>query len=191
VADKATHRAQKRAEKQKKTRAEAQARRARQQTQAGPTLDPRARGWKLGEAWITEGWDEPGATVFGAFTRAGPGGAHAVAIVEVDLAAKGLILAETLMAGSEGAATSAVVAKAGERGLQTCPPERIVRLAAEGRSRAAMASRPVPEGLPAVMHLFGELEPEAGDDLFRGLASAAGPTGPGLLDRLTGWFKRS
>ncbi len=191
MADKATQRRQARAEKQKKTRAEAAAKRARLQAKAGPALDPRARGWKLGEAWITEGWDEPGATVLGAFSRVGPGGAHAIAILEVDLAGRGLIEAEALTVGSDAAATAAVVARAGERGLQGCPPERIVRLANEGRRRSAEASRPPHEGMPAVFHLFGELEPEAGDDLFRGAPPAPASSGPGLLDRLTGWFKRT
>lgn len=182
---KAQQRRGRRLEKQKKKRADA-SRPARGTAPSAVAADPRpARDWPLGECWLSDGWDEPGARVHAVLSRTHADGRTAVAVFELDRSGPGLVSARArggLRPEHVAGESSRLSQEFGVTMLETSPA-LVASLVADARVAGAADD---PPGSSDALALLAGVATEPVQPAF-GPAEAAETKAPreGLLARLS------
>lgn len=180
------------AQKQKKSRAKAQKARANQQRSATPSATKAAR-WPLGDCLISENWYDWGATVHAVLVRQHTDGTAAALFVEVDLANKGLVLAEAIVPIHPATLQQKIAERSEARALIFTEPAHIAQLVHEAVAFNQRHGHPLPAGLGEVEGLLGSLDPDDSPHELRfGEEGEDDDTEEvprmSLLDRVRGWF---
>lgn len=185
VADKRTAKAQKKREKDRLKRS-----RAKKERRGGGTTGSGMRAassWPLGECWVSEGYDQPGAQVLAAFSRMHGTGRGSVAFFSLDLAEEGVISVDTFSKVTPMQVMGEMGQRSGEgRQVMEAEPALVVKLVHEARTLGQ-----APQGLDDAMRLFGDVRPEDCDEEFivglPGTDEFAAPE-PGLVGRFSRWL---
>ena len=185
MADKRTAKAQRKREKDrlKRSRAKKQ-RRGVGATGSGMRA---AAAWPLGDCWVSEGYDQPGAEVLVAFSRMHGTGRGSVAFFSLDLAEQGVVAVDTFSKVTPMQVMGEMGQRAGEeRQVIQADPALVVKLVYEARTLGAE-----PGGVAEAMRLFGDVRPEDCDEEFVvGLPDTdeVEMKEPGMFGRLNRWL---
>jgi len=192
VSNKKQHRKQKAREKRKKARTKAAAAAAARRERANPSASLKASSsWPVSDCWVTGNWHEWEAQVTAIFVRQHPDGYVAASIFEVDLAERKLVRCS--VARDAGVQQALVELSDGEHHLESCEPEFVVKLVAE----SLLNDDAKPGGFGKASKMLQGVNPDDSDAEFRwGFEDEEADTdetpkaGPGLFDRVKGWFGR-
>ena len=180
-------------QKHKVKRAAAQQARKRRTatTSASPS---KAKGWPLGEAYLSENWDDWEATVHGVISRTNATGTSTFATLTVDLAEEGL----TELKLYEGLPAQQIAAWAGTKAEDTAmfsaDPAAVARLLRDGITLRKDKGSPDLPGQAKVLALFADVDPDESPFSYRlGYEDEQEITVEvkgGLGSKILGWFGR-
>lgn len=174
MASKNEHRKQKNAEKKKLRDRDrrAAAARTREQVKQLRSVEPaEAASWPVADCYISQNWPEQGPTIHAVFTRKHASGTIAAALLEIDLAERGVISAE-LMIGVEPIRLYAELERRSQPvSLLIVDPGLVVKAAREGATFGEMQGYEQPEALIEAIVLFGDT-PSAPQQLLTGTGKA-------------------
>lgn len=192
MSNKNEHRKQKAREKRKKARSKASASAAVRRERANPSSSPKnTASWPVSDCWVTGNWHEWESVVTALFVRQHPDGYVAAAVFDVNLSERCLVRCSVVR---DAAVQQALVdLSEGEHHLESCDPAFVVKLVAE----ALEQNDTKPSGWAKSSKLLRDVNPEDSDADFRwGFEDEEADTdespksGPGLFDRVKGWFGR-
>jgi hypothetical protein len=153
------HRKEKKREKKRTKRRSAQSKRGSRKV-LGMAADKmeRARRWPMWDCWVSQGWDEQGATVHCCFARRHDDGRIAAAFFELDLLENGVLS----VTARSPVTPSEVHAELGRRGgedaaLMSCEPALVVKPVESARDHGDSRGHRQPSGLKRARRLFGSI----------------------------------
>lgn len=159
MADKRTQRQQKKREKHRKRRQQRQASRKamRRDARGGPG---QAARWPLGEAWLSQGWHDRGATVHAVLTRTHPSGRTAIVHVECDLARAGVVQAEARIVERPGEVVGLLGALSDPDPMLETAPEQVVAVIEAAAAHGRTTGHTPPRGYEAAARLWADVDAE-------------------------------
>ena len=162
MASKNEHRKQKNAEKKKLRDRDrrAAAARTREQVKQLRSVEPaEAASWPVADCYISQSWPEQGPTIHAVFTRKHASGTIAAALLEIDLAERGVISAE-LMIGVEPIKLYAELEKRSQPvSLLIVDPGLVVKAVREGAAFGEAQGHEQPEELADALTFLGDIPP--------------------------------
>lgn len=180
-------------ERQKRRHKKLQKQREKRETRSRPGRGPndaakdpgQARGWPVGDCWVSQTWDEPGARVDAVFSRVHANGAAVVARFTLDRSGPGLVRAEV----RSGLRAEHVTAHAGQLGEESGTP--LVEttsdvVAALVRDAVAHGQAARPDGADAALDLLSGISEAALDVPFG--PAAPKPERGGVVGWISRWF---
>jgi hypothetical protein len=159
MADKATVRKQKRREKQRKVREKKQKGRRDRNASARGGLD-KAVHWPIGECYLSSNWHEQGAQVHAAFVRTHPSGRSAVAMMEVDLAHRGVVSCEVGIVPGLDHVRALLMERSDPYPMLETSPAQVVAVVEAGVAHGATEGATPPKGYADARNLFGDVDAE-------------------------------
>lgn len=183
MADKRSQRQKKTREKQRKRR-EAKQKERRQLNRASRGGLSDAVRWPVGDCYLSQHWHEQGAHVHAAFVRTHASGRSAVALCEVDLATRGLIDCKVMVVDSEDHVRGLISERSEPYAMLDTAPELVVKVIVEGAVHGRAAGFTPPRTYAKAQPLFAGVDPA---DSPHELLLGEGPPEP---EEKPGWFSR-
>lgn len=149
-------------------------------TVAAPNLKT-ALGWPVGDCYLSEGWDEPGAHLHAVFARSHADGRSVAAFVEIDRTGPGIVDAHIATFGSAEAVLSECIRISeaeGELAFRGAPPGVVAGAIVDARTHGSES----PDSWERVESLLHDVEPAEMDAPFGPAPEVKQKSG--LLDRL-------
>lgn len=122
-----------------------------------------ASRWPLKDAWISEDWEERGATLHAGVSRAHADGRHAAAFFTLDTRTGALSDVHVMAGVVEGMVNQAVVDRAGDKAMVFCSPSDVAALADAAARWAARHRVALPEGFADVQRMLADAPVDEAD----------------------------
>lgn len=159
MADRATNRKKKKREKQRKVRSAKQKSRRDRNASARGGLD-KAVHWRLDECYLSSNWHEQGAHVHAAFVRSHPSGRSAVAMIEIDLAHRGIVACEVGIVPSLEHVQALIMERSEPYPMLETSAPQVVAVAESAAAHGASHGATPPRSYLDAQRLFGDVDPE-------------------------------